>query len=99
MYTKTDRCEQLASKIELEGRNCTDNGNWITYFDEFEGDELNFLIENKEEITTILNNREAVAVALLICDDPNSISPYLDVIYYLNYCPNVDEEEYLEMED
>lgn len=98
MYTNADKCKQFASKIELEGREHTDNGNWIIYFDEFEGDELNFLLENKEEIITILNNRESVSEALLICDDPNSDLPYFDIIYYLDYCPNVPEEEYNELE-
>lgn len=99
MYTNTDKCKQFASKIELEGRNSTDNGNWITYFDEFKGDDLDFLMKNKEEILIILINRESVANALLICDDPNSNSPYFDIVYYLDYCPNIFEEEYEEWED
>lgn len=98
MYTNADKCKQFASKIELKGRECTDNGNWIIYFDEFEEDELNFLLENKEEIIAILNNRESVSEALLICDDPNSDSSYFDIVYYLDYCPNVPEEEYNELE-
>lgn len=100
MYTEKDRLEQFASKIELDGRIHTDNGSWIVYFDEFNSEERELLLRHKDEVITILNERESVAEALLVFDDTQINTSYLDIIYYLNYCPNVPEEEYTDlMED
>lgn len=88
MITKNSELQQLASKIEIEGRNQTDNGNWIIYFNEFEDPEYEFLIENQFEIAKILRSRESVSEVQHVKDE------YFDIIFYLDYCPNVPEEEF-----
>lgn len=89
--TKTDKLQQFVSKIEIEGRDQTDNGNWIVYFDEFKDAEYEFLIENKKEILNILRSRESVSEVQCF-----EYVDYFDIMFYLNYCPNVPEEEFEE---
>lgn len=89
MITKNSELQQLASKIEIEGRSQTDNGNWIIYFNEFEDPEYEFLIENQFEIAKILRSRESVSEVQHYVKDE-----YFDIIFYLDYCPNVPEEEF-----
>lgn len=89
MITKNSELQQFASKIEIEGRSQTDNGSWIIYFNEFEGPEYEFLIENQFEIAKILRSRESVSEVQHCVKDE-----YFDIIFYLDYCPNVPEEEF-----
>lgn len=93
MISKKDELQQFVSKIEIEGRSQTDNGNWLVYFDEFKNAEYEFLIENKEEILNILRSRESVSEVL--CFEYKDYG-YFDIMFYLNYCPNVPEAEFRE---
>lgn len=60
MISKKDELQQFVSKIEIEGRNKTDNGNYTVFFNEFEDVEYEFLVQNKEAILELLKSLECV---------------------------------------
>ncbi len=95
--TVTDKTEQTDIEVKLaaivdyiinDGTQNTSEGNWMTYFEEFppELGGAGFIQENKDKIQELLSTREEVADIELNNDN-------FDVCYYLDYCPNVEQEE------
>lgn len=89
----TDEERKIKSIVESivdEGTKNTSEGNWIIYFEEFKEDEQ-FVREHKNEICTQLAFRREVAEVSM--DDE-----CIDTTYYLDYCPNYEDEQYEERE-
>ena len=79
-----DRIRSIVDRIVSEGTTNTSQGNWVTFFDEF-ADEEEFVVEHREQIADALGQREEVAEISL---DENAF----DVVYYLDYCPNLEHD-------
>ena len=79
-----DRIKAIVERIVKEGTENTSGRNWIIYFDEFKDDEQ-FVREHKGKIGELLALREEVAQVEM--DDDG-----IDTTYYLDYCPNIEEE-------
>ena len=105
MISKKDELQQFVSKIEIEGRLETEDGNYTVFFDEFEGAEYEFLIQNKKAIIELLKSLECVdsdhtyMKDLMYCGNDGEIYQddkfsYFNVRFHLNYCPNVPEEKF-----
>ena len=104
MISKKDELRQFVSKIEIEGRIKTDNGNYTVFFNEFEDAEYEFLVQNKEVILELLKSLECVdnehtyMEDLLYYGDDDKIHQdefsCFVIMFRLNYCPNVPEENF-----
>ncbi len=104
MISKKDELQQFVSKIEIEGRLVTEDGNYTVFFDEFEDAEYEFLVQNKEAILELLKSLECVDSGhtymqdLMYCGDDGKMHQdgfsCFDIRFHLNYCPNVPEEKF-----
>lgn len=105
MISKKDELQQFVSKIEIEGRLETEDGNYTVFFDEFVGAEYEFFIQNKEAILEFLKSLECVDSEDTYMEDlmywENDGKMYQDdkfscfhIRFHLNYCPNVPEEKF-----
>lgn len=104
MISKKDELQQFVSKIEIEGRLETEDGNYTVFFDEFVDAEYEFLIQNKEAILELLKSLECVDSGhtymqdLMYWGDDDKMHQdepsYFHIRFHLNYCPNVPEEKF-----
>ena len=105
MISKKDELQQFVSKIEIEGRLVTEDGNYTVFFDEFEDAEYEFLIQNKGAILELLKSLECVdsdytyMEDLMYCENNGEIHQddkfsCFKIRFHLNYCPNVPEEKF-----
>ena len=80
----TKRVRGIADKIIEEGTKNTTQGNWVHYFDEF-GDDARFVHDNGAQIAAELEEHQEVSDVELLPDA-------FDTNFYLDYCPNTDEQ-------
>ncbi len=83
--TDEERVKALAAYMIKEGTAETTEGNWVFYYDEFEGN-ADFVKEHADEIEEELYKNEAVAD--VIVNDES-----IDIDYYLAYCDQIELEE------
>ena len=81
----TKRVRGIADKIIKEGTENTTQGNWVHYFDEF-GDDAQFVQDNVAQIAAELECHQEVSDVELLPDA-------FDTNFYLDYCPNAEEQE------
>ena len=81
----TKRVRGIADKIIEEGIKNTTQGNWVHYFDEF-GDDAQFVQDNAAQIAAELEAHQEVSDVELLPDA-------FDTNFYLDYCPNIEEQE------
>lgn len=84
----TKKLIEVADYIIKQGTTNTYEGNWIFNFDEIPSDILgvDMLHEHLDSIRNLLLNRQEVA-------DVEISGDTIDVVYYLDFCPNVEQEE------
>ncbi|MPM42029.1 hypothetical protein SDC9_88691 [bioreactor metagenome] len=90
----TARLNNLADQIIREGTQNTSNGTWAIYFDE---------IQKRYHVPVSENNGigSILLAALEVRPELAEIAPMedgFDMVFYLDYCPNLDEKEKLEPE-
>lgn len=89
------RLENLAEQIIKESTENTSSGSWIIYFDELQ-ERYHIPVSPDNGIGSmlfkILEPRPEMAEIEMTEDG-------FDMVFYLNYCPNLDESQMLEQED
>lgn len=81
----TKRVRGIADKIIKEGTENTTQGNWVHYFEEF-GNDAQFVQDNAARIAAELELHQEVSDVELLPDA-------FDTNFYLDYCPNIEEQE------
>ncbi|MDE6455223.1 MAG: hypothetical protein K2L38_04790, partial [Dysosmobacter sp.] len=81
--------DRAVERIVLEGTENTSSGNWIVYFDELAKD-LGLMIRPGNGLYEMLEDKMNQRPEVL---DVEMNSDCIDVIYGLNFCPNLDEEQ------
>lgn len=90
----TARLNQLAEQLVQEATQSTSNGTWAIYFDE---------IQERHHVTVSPNNGVGKMLLNILAARPElaEIEPMedgFDMVFYLDYCPNLDENEKLSTE-
>ena len=81
----TKRVRGIADKIIKESTENTTQGNWVHYFEEF-GNDAQFVQDNAARIAAELELHQEVSDVELLPDA-------FDTNFYLDYCPNIEEQE------
>lgn len=91
--TEKQAIKIIAGYIVAIGASSTDEGNWITYSNEFEefGVPESFAIEHQKEIKEAIESYAAVESCWVETQDDGSIA--FDVNYWLAYCGLTIEEK------
>ena len=84
----TKKLIEVADYIIKQGTTNTYEGNWIFNIDEIPTDVLGveMLHKHLDSLRDLLFNRQEVA-------DVEISGDTIDVVYYLDFCPNVEQEE------
>lgn len=90
----TTQLNELANQIIREGTQSTSNGSWAIYFDEIQ-EQYGVNLKDSEYIRTMLCD------LLSIRQEMAEIEPLedgLDMTFYLDYCPNLENDTLSEVE-
>lgn len=90
----TARLNQLADKIIRESMQSTPNGTWSIYFDEIQ-ERYHVPVSENNGIGSMLKNILETRPELAEIE-PRDVG--FDMVFYLDYCPNLDESEIPEPE-
>lgn len=84
----TKKLIEVADYIIKQGTTNTYEGNWIITFDEIPSDVLgvDMLHKHQDSLCDLLFKHQEVADVVISGDT-------IDVVYYLDFCPNVEQEE------
>ena len=84
--------QEIANYLIKEGTENTSNGSWVVYFNEIE-DEFDVDVD-QELVNRVVDSLNPEIVADVIADDFG-----FDMIFYLDYCPNIEEAIRREVEE
>ena len=91
MSNQHELAKKIADYLIEQGTENTSNGSWIVYFNEIE-DEFGVYLDYFDDLVTQITdelNPEIVA-------DVDSSNYCFDMVFYLDYCPNIETEVILE---
>ena len=90
----TVRLNQLADQIIKESTQSTSNGTWSIYFSEIQ-ERYHVPISESNGVGSMLKN---ILEARLELAELEPMEDGFDMVFYLDYCPNLDEKEKLSPE-
>lgn len=90
----TARLNKLADQITKEGTQNTSSGSWIIYFDKLQ-ERYHVPVSPNNGIGSMLKN---VLEARPELAEIEPMEDGFDMVFYLDYCPNLDEKEKLSPE-
>jgi len=90
----TARLNQLADQIIRESTQNTSNGTWSIYFDEIQ-ERYHVPVSESNGVSSMLKN---ILEARPELAELEPMEDGFDMVFYLDYCPNLDEKEKLSPE-